>query len=74
MLELLTYESVETAVRKRVQMKATAFGQVIKINENGDAVDPVYKIDPSLFANLYGDWIVPLTKEVQVEYLLRRLD
>ena len=55
-------------------MKATAFGQVIKINENGDAVDPVYKIDPSLFANLYGDWIVPLTKEVQVEYLLRRLD
>ena len=55
-------------------MKATAFGQVIKINENGDAVDPVYKIDPSLVANLYGDWIVPLTKEVQVEYLLRRLD
>lgn len=39
-----------------------------------DEAETVYKIKPSLVADLYGIWIVPLTKEVQVEYLLRRLD
>lgn len=61
-------------MKKRVEMKARTFGQVVKIHETGDVADRVYKINPSLIANLYGDWIMPLTKEVQVEYLLRRLD
>ncbi|XP_027362359.1 chorismate mutase 3, chloroplastic [Abrus precatorius] len=74
LLELLTYETVEASVKKRVEMKARTYGQVVKINETGDVADPVYKIKPSLIANLYGDWIMPLTKEVQIEYLLRRLD
>ena len=74
MLELLTYETVEASVKKRVEMKARAYGQVVKIDETDDIADPVYKIKPSLIANLYGEWIMPLTKEVQVEYLLRRLD
>jgi chorismate mutase len=39
-----------------------------------DGTDPVYKIRPTLVADLYGEWIMPLTKEVQVQYLLRRLD
>ncbi|KAJ1389817.1 Chorismate mutase, AroQ class, eukaryotic type [Sesbania bispinosa] len=74
LLELLTYETVEASVKKRVEMKARTYGQVVKINETGDVADHVYKMKPSLIANLYGDWIMPLTKEVQVEYLLRRLD
>ncbi|XP_074304992.1 uncharacterized protein LOC141639913 [Silene latifolia] len=44
---------------------------------NPDAIaesEPVYKITPCLVADLYGDWIMPLTKKVQVAYLLRRLD
>ncbi|XP_027187433.1 chorismate mutase 3, chloroplastic isoform X2 [Cicer arietinum] len=74
LLELLTYETVEASVQKRVEMKARTYGQVVKIDDTGDIVDPVYKIKPSLIGNLYGDWIMPLTKEVQVEYLLKRLD
>uniref|UniRef100_A0A5B7BH81 chorismate mutase n=1 Tax=Davidia involucrata TaxID=16924 RepID=A0A5B7BH81_DAVIN len=74
LMELLTYETVEAAIKKRVDMKAKTFGQEVRINPEEDAADPVYKIKPSLVANLYGDWIMPLTKEVQVEYLLRRLD
>ncbi|TKY69622.1 Chorismate mutase 3 [Spatholobus suberectus] len=74
LLELLTYEIVEASVKKRVEMKARAFGQVVRIDETGDVANPVYKIKPSLIANLYGDSVMPLTKEVQVEYLLRRLD
>ncbi|KAK7309831.1 hypothetical protein RJT34_06886 [Clitoria ternatea] len=73
LLELLTYETVEASVKKRVEMKAMTYGQVVRINE-GDVASPVYKIKPSLIANLYGDWIMPLTKDVQVEYLLRRLE
>ncbi|KAJ7943395.1 Chorismate mutase [Quillaja saponaria] len=74
LMALLTYETVEAAVKKRVEMKARTYGQEVRIHEEDDVADPIYKIKPSLVANLYGDWIMPLTKEVQVEYLLRRLD
>lgn len=33
-----------------------------------------YKVKPELVAELYDRWVMPLTKEVQVAYLLRRLD
>ncbi|XP_022734681.1 chorismate mutase 3, chloroplastic-like [Durio zibethinus] len=76
LMELLTYETVEAAVKKRVNMKTKTYGQEVEIDGAGVAADPdpVYKIKPSLVADLYGHWIMPLTKEVQVEYLLRRLD
>ncbi|XVF85863.1 hypothetical protein PTKIN_Ptkin17bG0152000 [Pterospermum kingtungense] len=76
LMEMLTYETVEAAVKKRVDMKAKTYGLELKIDPAGVASQPypIYKIDPSLVANLYSDWIMPLTKEVQVEYLLHRLD
>ncbi|CAK9142380.1 unnamed protein product [Ilex paraguariensis] len=74
LMELLTHYNVEEAIKERVNMKAKTYGQEVGFNQEIDAIDPVYKIKPSLVANLYGDWIMPLTKEVQVEYLLRRLD
>ncbi|XP_012489606.1 chorismate mutase 1, chloroplastic isoform X1 [Gossypium raimondii] len=74
LMKLLTYPSVEESIKKRVEMKARTYGQVVPDNMNMKDGDPVYKINPSLVADLYGDWIMPLTKEVQVEYLLRRLD
>ncbi|MBA0831576.1 hypothetical protein Goarm_016033 [Gossypium armourianum] len=74
LMKLLTYPLVEESIKKRVEMKAKTYGQVVSDNINKRDGDPVYKINPSLVAYLYGDWIMPLTKEVQVEYLLRRLD
>ncbi|KAK9277591.1 hypothetical protein L1049_007136 [Liquidambar formosana] len=74
LMALLTYEMVEAAIKKRVELKTRTFGLEVRIKDDEDTADPVYKIKPSLVANLYGDWIMPLTKEVQVEYLLRRLD
>ncbi|KAG4173633.1 hypothetical protein ERO13_A11G071200v2 [Gossypium hirsutum] len=74
LMKLLTYPLVEESIKKRVEMKAKTYGQVVSDNINKKDCDPVYKINPSLVADLYGDWIMPLTKEVQVEYLLRRLD
>ncbi|KAK7295417.1 hypothetical protein RJT34_18325 [Clitoria ternatea] len=72
LMDLLTYPEVEEAIKRRVELKAKTFGQEVLTKENG--VGPVYKIIPSLVADLYGDWIMPLTKKVQVAYLLRRLD
>ncbi|RZC72210.1 hypothetical protein C5167_035401 [Papaver somniferum] len=72
LMQLLTYEEVEASVKRRVEMKTKTYGQEVNTSENTDGSDPVYKIRPSLVADLYGDWIMPLTKEVQVAYLLRR--
>ncbi|KAM1015420.1 hypothetical protein COP1_045290 [Malus domestica] len=74
-MALLTYPTVEEAIIKRVEMKAKTYGQEVTLYE-GEKKNPnlVYKIKPTLVADLYGDWIMPMTKEVQVEYLLRRLD
>lgn len=73
-MALLTYPSVEEVIKNRVERKAETYGQEMPVNIEEDVADPVYKIKPSLVADLYGDWIMPLTKEVQVQYLLRRLD
>ncbi|PRQ53475.1 putative chorismate mutase [Rosa chinensis] len=76
LLALLTYPTVEEAIIKRVEMKAKTYGQevtVYKVKEEQPGLQ-VYKIRPTLVADLYGEWIMPLTKQVQVEYLLRRLD
>ena len=73
-MDMLTYAEVEEAIKSRVEMKAKTYGQEVVINAKENQTEPVYKIIPSLVADLYGDWIMPLTKEVQVAYLLRRLD
>ncbi|KAL7122281.1 hypothetical protein ACP275_01G035300 [Erythranthe tilingii] len=73
LMKLLTFESVEEVIKKRVEKKATVFGQdVVDLEQNN--YHGKFKVDPSVVARLYGDWVIPLTKFVQVEYLLRRLD
>ncbi|KAK1432897.1 hypothetical protein QVD17_09799 [Tagetes erecta] len=74
LMDLLTFPAVEEIVKKRVELKTKTFGQVVTVGFGEDGTEPVYKIKPSLVADVYGEWIMPLTKEVQVEYLLRRLD
>ncbi|XP_038696611.1 chorismate mutase 1, chloroplastic-like isoform X3 [Tripterygium wilfordii] len=73
LMAMLTYPTVEEAVKRRVEIKAKTFGQEVTVNSEEPGVEPVYKIKPSMVADLYGNWIMPLTKEVEVEYLLRRL-
>uniref|UniRef100_A0A164V3Z3 chorismate mutase n=1 Tax=Daucus carota subsp. sativus TaxID=79200 RepID=A0A164V3Z3_DAUCS len=72
LMKLLTFESVEEMLKRRVEKKAKVFAQEVSLN----VVDQKekYKIDPSLLPLLYGEWIMPLTKLVEVEYLLKRLD
>eukprot|EP00877_Chromochloris_zofingiensis_P008892 jgi/Chrzof1/4256/Cz14g05060.t1 len=76
-MDLLTDVSVEQKVVERVHVKAATFGQDIMSVENGTTQQgdaPKLKVQPSILAGIYDRWIMPLTKEVQVQYLLRRLD
>ncbi|TKY74798.1 Chorismate mutase 2 [Spatholobus suberectus] len=72
LMKLLTSESVEEMVVKRVKKKAMVFGQEVSLDR--DVKGGKSKVDPSVVSFLYQKWIIPLTKNVQVEYLLRRLD
>ncbi|KAK7351347.1 hypothetical protein VNO77_10726 [Canavalia gladiata] len=72
LMNLLTSKSVEEIVVKRVGKKAMVFGQEVSVD--GDVKGNKYKVDPSVVSNLYQKWIIPLTKLVEVEYLLNRLN
>lgn len=79
LMKLVTSESQEEIVKKRVAKKAAVFGQDVTLGRPADTGDSnggraAYKVDPPVVYRLYGDWVIPLTKIVEIEYLLRRLD
>eukprot|EP00177_Eucheuma_denticulatum_P005578 GFKZ01010140.1.p1 GENE.GFKZ01010140.1~~GFKZ01010140.1.p1 ORF type:complete len:334 (-),score=43.07 GFKZ01010140.1:774-1775(-) len=59
---------VEKSLLKRVENKAKSYGSDVTVN----GVRNVYKVQPQKIAELYRDFIIPLTKEVEVEYILQR--
>ena len=79
-MNLLTVESVERRVVRRVRNKACVFGQDIQdvmgtISLTQEDIEQAEsKVEPEKVAKLYNDWIMPLNKQVQLEYLLHRLD
>nr|GMC56512.1 chorismate mutase 2 [Ipomoea batatas] len=74
LMKLLTFEAVEEMVKKRVERKAREFSKEVKANGSDNDDPEKCKVDPSLMCRLYAEWVIPLTKLVEVEYLLRRLD
>ena len=62
----ITDPVVETRVLARVGLKAQTYGQDV----DGDTTQ--FKIDPERVVEVYSRWIIPLTKDVQVAYLLQR--
>ena len=77
LMELLTDEAVERKVVKRVSNKAALFGtdiQDVMGTISLEGLPDAGKIKPEVIADLYATWVMPLTKKVQVAYLLRRLE
>jgi chorismate mutase len=68
MMEKLTDEAVERQILERVRLKAMTYGQ------EPNAVNPEYKIKPEVIRDIYSRYVIPFTKEVEVMYLLARLD
>ena len=66
-------------VLERVKQKAAIYGQDYQGAENGADNVTLHnpqncKVQPETVASLYERWVMPLTKEVEVAYLLRRLE
>ncbi|RKP37249.1 chorismate mutase [Dimargaris cristalligena] len=76
--QLLTNEAVERKLLRRLRRKATIYGQDIDDDDatataTANAAGPS-KISPDVVVDLYEKYVIPLTKQVEVDYLLQRLD
>lgn len=69
----ITDEKVELQVLERLRKKATSYGRDPGLPENEQEQGPL-KVNVEAVVNLYKDWIIPLTKKVEIDYLLARLD
>ncbi|KIK99864.1 hypothetical protein PAXRUDRAFT_822316 [Paxillus rubicundulus Ve08.2h10] len=74
---LITKPEVERKLLLRLRKKAATYAQ--DFNPDGDAIAGSHlngsaKIDVDGVVELYENYIIPLTKEVEVDYLLHRLD
>lgn len=68
LMAAITDPAVEAQLLERVRRKAATYAQ--ELDEARPQV--VYKVDPELFVRLYREWIIPMTKDVEVAYLLAR--
>ncbi len=65
-LKTLTNKELELILLKRVKMKTATYGQDIGV----DSARMNYKINPETIAEIYEKWLIPLTKEVEIQYFL----
>lgn len=71
---LITKPIVEEQVLARVHAKAALYGRPpAPAGDNTPIPTSAYKIPPTVIAELYEN-IMTMTKDVQIEYLLKRLD
>ena len=66
-LDRLTKPEVEAAVLERVRHKAAAYGRDIADESAGSS-----DLDPAAIQTMYRDYIIPLTKDVEIDYLMLR--
>ncbi|CAI5756854.1 unnamed protein product [Candida verbasci] len=69
--ESITNSQVEQKILERLIKKAENYGidPTMKFGQNIKS-----KVEPKIIAKLYEKWIIPLTKKVEVDYILRRLE
>lgn len=72
--KLITKPEVERRLLVRLGNKARVYG--CEMDANGHVIpdDNMRKIDIEQVVRLYRDWVIPLTKDVEVDYLVHRLD
>ncbi|KAI9364732.1 chorismate mutase [Pilaira anomala] len=68
--ELLTNKLVEKKVLERLRRKALVYGQTL--DEEQEGTSKLLKIPVDVVVDLYKKWAIPLTKVVEVDYLINR--
>lgn len=66
LMNLITDEDVEERVLQQVRRKTETYGR------DFDEPDCGHVLEPDTTVDIYRRWIIPLNKQVQVEYLLQR--
>lgn len=74
LMAFITKPEVEARNIQRVILKTKTFSQDIDTPNLQDEGDKKYKIDADYVGAVFRDYLMPLTKDVEVEYLLARLD
>lgn len=72
--EAITNEAVERQVLQRLATKASTYGRDPSAGAEALKSREADKVDVDAVVAIYRDLVIPLTKEVEVEYLLARLD
>jgi chorismate mutase len=72
--DAITNAAVERQVLERLATKARAYGRDPSAGANEPPSKEADKVDVDAVVAIYRDIVIPLTKEVEVEYLLARLD
>ncbi|EDO14998.1 hypothetical protein Kpol_376p11 [Vanderwaltozyma polyspora DSM 70294] len=67
-MENITNSAVEEKILERLILKAEVYG-VDPANKEGER-----RITPEYLVKIYKEIVIPITKEVEVDYLLRRLE
>ena len=70
--DAITNLAVEKKVLERLALKARTYGTDPYIGANGQ--ENQGKINADAVVAMYKDFVIPLTKEVEVEYLMQRLE
>lgn len=65
----ITNAAVEEKILERLLLKAKTYGTDPALGQHG-----VSKVEPEVVVGIYRDWVIPLTKKVEIQYLLRRLE
>lgn len=68
--ESITNSAVEQKIFDRLRIKALTYGRDPSVPDGAEV--PV-KINVDAVVAMYKDFVIPLTKEVEVEYLMQRL-
>ncbi|KAK3899721.1 hypothetical protein C8A05DRAFT_17884 [Staphylotrichum tortipilum] len=69
--DLITNKAVEKKVLERLKLKAQTYGTDPSLGPDGWDQS---KINVDAVVSMYEDFVIPLTKEVEVEYLMQRLE
>lgn len=67
----ITNAAVEAKILERLVKKGKTYGTDPSLLYSQN---PQSKVEPSVIADIYKDYIIPLTRKVEVDYLLRRLE
>lgn len=70
-MEYITNQQVEDKLLERIFVKASTYGQ--DIDGSGSKISN-FKVKPQVIVDLYKNYLIPITKDIEVDYLLQRLN